>query len=135
VSSIDSKLEKNIIVAIAICGITLFLALLIIFMIFLLRRQQAENKNKLQESQESESQRTSEGQEAGFIKVVSPVYYPPTYTLQIPESNIGQPPPLPPPPSYTPPQLPEVYYNPPKYNTIQRSTSVQVCVLYLRFMY
>lgn len=135
VSSIDSKLEKNIIIAIAISGITLFLALLIIFMIFLLRRQQAEHKNKLQESQESESQRTSEGQEAGFIKVVSPVYYPPTYTLQLPESYIGQSPPLSPPPSYTPPQLPEVYYNPPKYNTIQRSISVQVCVIYLRFMY
>lgn len=135
VSSIDSKLEKNIIVAIAISGITLFLALLIIFMIFLLRRQQAENKNKLQGSQESESQRTSEGQEAGFIKVVSPVYYPQTYTLRLPESHLRQPPPSAPPPSYTPPQVPKVNYIPTKYNTIQRSTSVQVCGLYLRFMY
>ncbi|VDI11090.1 protocadherin delta 1 [Mytilus galloprovincialis] len=120
VSALTDGLEKNFVVAIAISSITIFLALLIIFMIFLLRRQDIKNRTKLHESQESQSQKTNEGEEAGFIQMVSPVYYPPTYILPLPMTYSR-----PPPPSYTPPVLPKSLPQSTKFNTIQRSISVQ----------
>lgn len=125
VPALLSGMEKNMVTAIALTTVTVLLALLIILTIYLLRRQESINRARLQESHDSNSQKTTDGEEAGFVPIPSPVFYPSTYTLPIPVTYTRPPPPaygdaLAPKPSH------QFYVQGPKFNTIQRSISVQV---------
>lgn len=125
-SALSAGMEKNLVTAIVLSTVTVLLALLIIFTIYLLRRKETMSRGRLHsESQDSNSQKTLDGEEAGFVQVSTPVYYPPTYTLPIPVAYSR-----PPPPSYSPPLAPmsddHVYAHGSKFNTIQRSISLQV---------